>query len=86
MLLFARDRYRNDENNVIPLERVYEIVSSGCNIFINYDSGEMVEVNGILTKKVESLKIVLESVEEVEKVFRQFYKAANSNAGAFFFG
>lgn len=72
---------------VIPLNRIFDISGFGSSIIINYDSGEYIEVDsGIYQKKVESVRIVFNSEDAVDKILRQFYKACNNGSGAFYFG
>lgn len=83
MLLFVKVYSRQ---NVIPLNRVFDIWSAGNTLSINYDSGELIEIEGTYQKKVESVKVTFETDDDVNKALRQFYKACNAGAGAFFFG
>lgn len=85
MMIFAKDTYRK-EKIIIPLSRMFEIMSSGCSVVINYDSGEVIETEHGYIKKIETIKITLDSPDDVDKIIRQFYKACNNNAGAFYFG
>lgn len=71
---------------VIPLARVFDIWSAGNDLIINYDSGELIEVEGTYQKKVESVKVTFNSDDDVNKTLRQFYKACNTGSGAFFIG
>ena len=71
---------------VIPLARVFDIWSQGNNLMINYDDGELIEIEGTYQKKIESVKVTFDSDDEVNKTLRQFYKACNTGAGAFFIG
>jgi len=86
MLLFIDNSDSVMSQVIIPISRLYDIWSYGCRININYDSGELVEVEGTYQKKIESLSIVCESEDVVNKLLRQFYKACNNKAGAFYFG
>lgn len=83
MLLFVKVYSRQI---VIPLNRVFDIWSEGNALLINYDSGELIEIEGTYQKKVESVKVTFETDDDVNKALRQFYKACNAGAGAFFFG
>lgn len=84
MLLFCST---SNGRVVVPLNRVYNIVASSCTIIINYDCGDLVWLDGDrYEKKVESVSVTLDSPDEVDKVFRQFYKACNSGSNAFYFG
>lgn len=74
---------------IIPLNRVYEIKASGKTITIDYDGGEITYLDNegsAVAPKVETIKINFESEDELDKIMRQFYKACNNKAGAFFFG
>ena len=74
---------------IIPLNRVYEIKASGKTIAIDYDGGEITYLDNegsAVAPKVETIKINFENEDELDKIMRQFYKACNNNAGAFFFG
>ena len=83
MLLFTG----SDSRVVIPLNRVYNIVTSGCSIIINYDCGDLIWLaESHYEKKIETTRVTLDSPDEVDKVMRQFYKACNANSGAFYFG
>lgn len=87
MLLFVKPTGSTAERIVIPLARVYDIWSTSCSIYINYAGGAMMEVvDGTYQPKVDTARIVLDSKDEVDKIFRQFYKACNAGAGAFYFG
>lgn len=74
---------------IIPLNHVYEIKASGKTITIDYDGGEITYLDNegsAVAPKVETIKINFESEDELDKIMRQFYKACNNKAGAFFFG
>lgn len=71
---------------IIPTERIYNICAVGCRVSVNYDSGELLEVGSMYQKKIETVSVVFDSDDLVNKILRQFYKACNNNAGAFFFG
>lgn len=84
MLLFVTT---SEGQIIIPLARVYNIVLSSCSVVINYDCGDIVWLDGDkYEKKIETVRSVYDSPDEANKVIRQFYKACNNNAGAFFFG
>lgn len=91
MLLFVD---RNDVSNtnyqdsktIIPVNRVYDIVVSGCRIIVNYDGGDLVEIEGTYQKRIDSVSVVFDSPDKANKVIRQFYKACNSGSLAFYFG
>lgn len=85
MLLFCKDEIRKGKI-IVSTDRVFEIIAVNCNIIINYDSGELMEVGGTMAKKIETIRITFDDPDEVEKNFRQFYKAANAGATAFYFG
>ncbi len=84
MLLFVKDI--DYGNLVIPLARVFEIFSQGKSVIITYDSGELVEVEGNFEKQLKLVSVPFASAEDVNVVFRQFYKAVNAGAKAFYFG
>lgn len=86
MLLFIDPKNFYISKLVVPMARVYEICGGECEIIVNYDSGELVEVDGKFEKKIESVKIVYDSHDEVNKIFRQFYKAVSNGSNAFYFG
>ena len=86
MLLFVKNSDVNIGQIIIPSFRLYDIWAVGCRININYDSGELIEVEGTYQKKVETASVVLDNEDAVNKLLRQFYKACNNKAGAFFFG
>lgn len=82
MLLFTGIK----ERVIIPLSRVYNICSSENRIIINYNCGDLINVEGNCVPKIETVRVILDSSDEVDKTIRQFYKACQSNAKAFFFG
>lgn len=86
MLLFLQPADLAVDKLVVPLERVYDIWASSCTVVFNYDSGEIVEVEGTYQKKLGSVRVVFDSLDEVDKVMRQFYKAVNAGSKAFYFG
>lgn len=86
MVLFICPSNMYVQKLMIPFSRVYEIVCSDCSVIVNYESGEMVEVNGKFEKKIESAKVTFDSVDDVDKISRQFYKAVANRASAFFIG
>lgn len=87
MLLFCKPITNSPDNIIIPLDRVYNIISNGCRVIIDYDAGECLEVyEGNYQNKITELVIYYDSEDEVNKAIRQFYRAVNSNANAFFFG
>lgn len=88
MLLFVKlsGQFGSMNRVVIPLSRVFDIWSSECAININYDGGELVEVEGTYQKKLETVRIKFDSSDDVDKAMRQFYKACNDGKNAFFFG
>lgn len=83
MLLFVKIGSRQI---IIPLAHVFDIWSFNDELNINYDSGELIEVEGTYQKKIENIQIHFETDDELNKVLRQFYKACNAGAGAFFIG
>lgn len=85
MLLFCKDDIRKTDV-IIPVSRVFEIIGGTTTIIINYDGGELTEVYGKMERKIESIRITFENPEDVAKTLRQFYKATNTGARAFFFG
>ncbi len=84
MLLFTKPNNMAANRVIIPLSRVFDIYATDCSININYDSGEFVEVAGKFEKKIETVRVTFDSADEVDKLFRQFYKAVNSNSHAFY--
>lgn len=81
LLFFGKELHR-----IIPLERVYEIVANGNEICVTYEGGDSTDYEGQAVKVSSFCKLKFEDEEEVHKVIRQFYKAVNSGANAFFFG
>lgn len=86
MLLFTKPNNMAASRVIIPLSRVFDIYATDCSININYDSGEMVEVAGKFEKKIETVRVTFDTPDEVDKIFRQFYKAINANNNAFYIG
>ena len=86
MMLFCKPSNMVSNRVIIPLNRVYDIYCLDVSLSINYDSGELVEVEGTFQKKLESVRITFESADELDKIVRQFYKALNSGSNAFYFG
>lgn len=86
MLLFIDNSDSVMSQVIIPISRLYDIWSLGCRININYDSGELLEIEGTYQKKIETVSVVLDNEDAVNKLLRQFYKACNNKAGAFYFG
>lgn len=82
MLLFTGEKNKI----IIPLDRVYSIITVDCKIVINYDGGDLINVEGQITKKIETIRMLFDSTDEVDKNIRNFYKACSNNAGAFYFG
>lgn len=85
MLLFVKTTGAGNERVVIPLNRVYDIVTSSCSVFINYECGDIVSVEGTFQKKIETVRVVFDSSDEVNKIMRQFFKACRDNVSAFYF-
>lgn len=83
MLLFANS---SNVKCVIPLSRVYDISAVSCTVVINYDCGDIVEVEGTFQKKLESVRVVFDSADDVDKIMRQFFKACRAKENAFYFG
>ncbi len=79
MMLFIGEK-------VLPSSRLIDIVFVENAIKINYDGGDLLDVEGTFYRKVETERIILESADEVNKIKRQFYKACASNQNAFYFG
>ncbi len=87
MLLFCKPNDDTITQIIISTSRIFEIVAAGCRVNINYDSGEVAEVSeGTYQKKIETVSVIYDSVDDVEKAIRQFYKAVNNHSAAFFFG
>lgn len=86
MLLFIQKADDVAGQAIIPSSRVYDIFAVDCRININYDGGELIEVEGTFQKKVETISVRFDSEDDVNKILRQFYKACNAGARAFFFG
>lgn len=86
MLLFLKPEKMYASKIVIPIERIFDIWAAGCAVNVNYNNGELVEIEGNYVPKVETVHIVFDDSDEVDKVMRQFYKAVNSNSKAFYFG
>lgn len=86
MLLFTKSSDTNIGQIIIPSNRVYDIWAVGCRININYEGGDIIEVEGTYQKKIETVSVILSSPEAVNKLIRQFYKACNNHSAAFFFG
>lgn len=87
MLLFCKPNNIPVIQIIISTSRIFDIVAAGCRININYDSGEVTEVSeNTYQKKIETISIIYDSADDVEKAIRQFYKAVNNHSAAFFFG
>jgi len=86
MLLFVKTSNTFSSDIIIPVGRIYDIWAANCHININYDSGELIETELGYQKKLETITVVFNSADEVNKILRQFYKACNNKAGAFYFG
>ena len=87
MLLFCKPSTTSAENVIIPLGRVFEIVTNSCRVIIRYNGGEFLETEqGTFPNRVSELVIMYDSPDEVNKAIRQFYKAINSNSSVFLFG
>lgn len=87
MLLFCKPNTNSINNIIVPLARVYNIISNGCRVIIDYNGGDCIEVeNGNYQNKITEVVIYYDSEDEVNKAIRQFFRAVNSNANAFFFG
>jgi hypothetical protein len=86
MLLFFQPADLAVDKLVVSLERVYDIWASSCTVVCNYDSGELIEIEGTYQKKLGSVRVVFDDSDEVDKVMRQFYKAVNAGSKAFYFG
>lgn len=86
MLLFLQPTDLAVDKLIIPFDRVYDIWASSCTVVFNYDSGELVEVEGTYQKKLCSVRVVFDDSDEVDKIMRQFYKAVNAGSKAFYFG
>ena len=87
MLLFCKVKEISDGQIIIPLNRVFDIISTGCRININYDSGELMEVReNVYQNKIDTASIIYDSPDEVDKTIRQFYKSVNNNSNCFYFG
>lgn len=86
MMLFCKPDETIVRRLVIPLARVLDVIAFSKSIVINYDNGELMEVEGNMVKKIESVKIKFDSTDEVDRIIKQFYKACNNDVGAFYFG
>lgn len=86
MLLFIKSADTFASKIVVPLARVYDIWASDCSVNINYDGGEVVEVEGTFQKKIESVHVTFDKPDDVDKIMRQFYKAVNAGSKAFYIG
>lgn len=84
MLLFAGD---SGYKVVIASERIYDITARNNTVYINYESGDIVYLDdGSYQKQIATVILHYETSDEVDKIMRQFYKAANSGFYAFYFG
>lgn len=79
MMLFA-------SHWVIPSSRLISVSFFEKKICINYDCGELVDVEGIMCPRIETIILNCSSYEEAQKIKRQFYKAASDGKQAFYFG
>lgn len=86
MLLFIKNRDVPVNQYVIPLDKVFMIWVSGSSVNVNFDGGEYLEVEGSFQKKLEIVSVKFSSAENANKALRQFYKAVNADAKAFFLG
>lgn len=87
MLLFCRSSESPVSRVVIPVNRVYDILTLGNTIIVHYENGDIVWLDGDrYEKKLETVSIKYEDSDEVDKVIRQFYKACNAGNNAFYFG
>lgn len=71
---------------ILPLDRIYNIWEVRNKLVINYDSGDLVYVEGTYQKKIESVYVVYEDEKAVVNELRKFYKACINGSGAFYFG
>ena len=86
LVLFVKVAVSSQQMAIIPFERVYDILISGCTININYDGGELLETADSYQKKVSTVRYICDSDDAANKIARQFYKALNKNLKAFYFG
>lgn len=87
MMLFCKSREIVGGQIIIPSNRIYNIIASGCRININYDSGELMEVReNVYQAKIDTASILYNDPDEVDKTIRQFYKAVSNNSNCFYFG
>lgn len=86
MILFCKSKHISDYQILIPMNRVYNIRCTGSKIFINYDDGDLIEVdNSNYQPRVGTLRIEFENSSEAENKLREFYVALNNCKQAFYF-
>lgn len=79
MMLFVGD-------TVIPISRLIKITFVGKEVSIDYDGGELLEVDGSMYPRIDTIKMNCENEDEANKIKRQFYKACAANQNVFYFG
>lgn len=70
---------------IIPSSRIYQMNVVNNIIYIHYDGGDKVDVEGTMYDKLESLGVHYPSSDAANKAIRQFYKACFKNQNAFYF-
>lgn len=73
-------------NTVISERRLISINFIGNEIAVNYDSGGVLDVEGGMCSRFETINLTLENEEEVQRIKRQFYKACKDGMNVFYFG
>ena len=79
MMLFVGD-------TVIPISRLIKITFVAKEVSIDYDGGELLEVDGSMYPRIDTIKMNCENEDEANKIKRQFYKACAANQNVFYFG
>lgn len=85
MFIFAKDSY-NNRKIIFPASRVIDIYTFDCSIIINYDNGELIEVDGAISKKIVTITIKYDDVADVSNAIQNFYTACKNKVDAFYFG
>lgn len=70
---------------IIPSNRIYSINVLNNVIYIHYDGGDKIDVEGTFYDKLEVLGVHYPSDDSANKAVRQFYKACFKNQNAFYF-
>lgn len=73
MIIFTKDK-------AVPLNRIFQIYADKNKLFIVFESG----FDGFKSG-VDSVCVKCNSEDEVQKLFKQFYKAVRDGANVFYF-